>query len=162
MAVLKGKADKVVKILLMIWVMLSGILCAIVGVVHFVEHKWLTYHAPKGLESQGSFALSFQAVLCVVFGIIFALIPFSSLLRKIKCIKKITFAYNRVTLLFFYAIGGFIVFSMCGIFGLVVACLFWLSFIIVFLLLFLTTSISKFASSSSSVEMKKKSSSSSD
>ena len=74
----------------------------------------------------------------------------SAFFKKIPCIKKITVSYNRITLMMFYAVGGFIVFSLCGIFGLIVACLLWVSFVVVFLMLFLTTSISNFDSSSSS------------
>ena len=150
MAILKGKANKVAKILLMIWVIISGLLTIIVGVVHFTENGWLSYVAPSKLNSQPGFALSLQAVVCCLYGFFLILMPFSAFFKKIPCIKKITVSYNRITLMMFYAVGGFIVFSLCGIFGLVVACLLWVSFVIVFLMLFLTTSISNFDSSSSS------------
>ena len=150
MAVLHGKADKVVKTILLIWVVISGLMSVVVGIVHFVEHGWFGYQKPRGLISQGGVALTFQAIVCIIFGIFFCLLPFSQFLRKLPIIKQVTFAYNRVTLLIFYAVGGFIVFSMCGIMGLVFACFYWLSFIIVIVLMFLTSPISKMGSSSSS------------
>ena len=150
MGILKGKPNKVVKIVLLIWVVITGILSLIVGVVHFTENGWLSYVKPTKLVSQPGFALSLQAVICCMYGFFLIMMPFSSFFKKISCLKKITIPYNRITLMMFYAVGGFLVFSLCGIFGLIVAILLWLSFIISLVMLFLTSSISKFETTSSS------------
>lgn len=162
MACLKGKADKTVKIILLCWVILSGILGIVVGVVHFTKMEGgVVFVKPTKLESQPLFAMVVQAILCCLFGLMLTLLPFSSFFRKLPLLRHFTFAYNRLVLIFFYLVGGFIVFSMCGILGIVIACLYWLSAIIVFILFFLISKINKFDTIEGSVEKKKEMSTSS-
>ncbi|KAL7712418.1 Vesicle transport protein [Entamoeba marina] len=141
--------SKILKIFTLVWVVLSGLMMIVTGVVHYFKNDWFSYKFPSEntrLTSQGGFSLFFQAAALIIFGVIFMLLPFISLLGKIKFIVHLQVAYNRATLIVFYLVFGFMLFPMCGWMGFIFSILFWLSAIFVIVSIFFGSSISTFRS----------------
>ena len=144
----------ILKIVLMVWVVLSGLLMIATGIVHFIKNDFFAYKSPTkvchghNLCSQGSFAVSTQAIILILVGIVFAILPFFSILGKIKFIVTFKIAYNLVTLTVFYLISGFLIFPISGLMGLILACFFWLTFIILLIVTILSFFVFQFKISS--------------
>ncbi|BFU21885.1 hypothetical protein EHI8A_021600 [Entamoeba histolytica HM-1:IMSS-B] len=145
--------SKIGKIVIFVWTIVSGILMLITGITHFCKNKYSKYRSPSkfpAFTSQSGLALLFQALFCIVFGLMFILLPFFSFLGKVKFIKTITICYNRATLIVFYLVGGLLMFPLCGWMGLIFAIIFWLSLLLIIASFFITKNISTFKSESSS------------
>ncbi|ELP86611.1 hypothetical protein EIN_162550 [Entamoeba invadens IP1] len=141
-----AQCSTAMKIFVLVWVVLSGLLMVATGITHFCTNDFTKYRFPTKkhnnlIKSQGGLSLVFEALVLIVFGIIFVALPFFSFFGKFKFIVTIKVAYNRATLIVFYLVGGLIIFPMCGIMGFLVAILFWLSTLVIIVSFFFSASI---------------------